>query len=152
VWDEEIRIKTEFQTKMESKNASRTAKPKYHEGRGKRLKRYGDGWTSEGICYFKEMCVTFKALKMHVNWTHLQKYWHQYQKTHANDYYKFDDPNELAVEIADTVTEELWAIEELNETKEHDQQEQYEDESSNFSNSNKRARLSEGQYLGQFDA
>jgi hypothetical protein len=44
VWEEELIIKARAKRDEERKNAERCHNPRYHEGRGKRLKRYGDGW------------------------------------------------------------------------------------------------------------
>ena len=48
VWEEELLIKAHAETDKERKNAERHHNPRYHKGRGKCLKRYGDGWTEEG--------------------------------------------------------------------------------------------------------
>ncbi len=56
--------------------------PRYHEGRGKRLKRYGDGWTEDGRTYYKELLTTFQDLKSSEFWNEsLQGYWNKYQMT-----------------------------------------------------------------------
>jgi hypothetical protein len=52
VWEEELFIKARAKTDEERKNAKRRHNPRYHKGRGKRLKRYGDGWTEEGRKYY----------------------------------------------------------------------------------------------------
>jgi hypothetical protein len=53
VWEEELLIKTRAKTDEERKNARRRRNPRYHKGRGKSLKRYGDGWTEEGRKYYQ---------------------------------------------------------------------------------------------------
>jgi hypothetical protein len=63
VWEEELIIKARAETDEERKNAERHHNPRYHEGRGKRLKRYGDRWTEEGRMYYKELLTTFQDLK-----------------------------------------------------------------------------------------
>jgi hypothetical protein len=59
-------------------------KPRYHEGRGKRLKRYGDGWTEDGREYYQLLLGIFKNLKSSDAWNTLQDYWKMYQKKHYN--------------------------------------------------------------------
>jgi hypothetical protein len=53
VWEEELFIKARAKTNEERKNAERRHNLRYHEGRGKRLKRYKDGWTEEGRQYYQ---------------------------------------------------------------------------------------------------
>jgi hypothetical protein len=48
VWDEDLQIKASSRTDEERRNAVHHKKPKYHLGRGKRLKRFGNGWTNNG--------------------------------------------------------------------------------------------------------
>ncbi len=57
-------------------------KPKYHVGRGKRLKRFGDGWTDNGQEYYQELLRIFKELKTSDVWNTLQDHWKLYQKKH----------------------------------------------------------------------
>ena len=59
-------------------------KPRYHEGRGKRLKRYGDGWTDDGREYYQQLLGNFKILKNSNVWNTLQNYWKLYQKKQYN--------------------------------------------------------------------
>jgi hypothetical protein len=66
-------------------------KNKYHEGRVKRLKRYGDGWTNVGREYYQELLGTFKKLKSGDVWRTLQDHWKLYQKKYWN---KVDDQDE----------------------------------------------------------
>jgi len=42
VWEEELLIKAHAKMDEERKNAEQQHNPRYHKGRGKRLKRYGD--------------------------------------------------------------------------------------------------------------
>jgi hypothetical protein len=48
VWEQELQIRANSKTEDERKKATRKQKPKYHEGRGKQLQRYGDDWTDNG--------------------------------------------------------------------------------------------------------
>ncbi len=48
VWEEDLQIKTSSRTDEERCNAMHHKKPKYHVGKGKGLKRFGDGWTDNG--------------------------------------------------------------------------------------------------------
>jgi len=59
-------------------------KNRYHEGRGKRLKRYGDGWTEDGREYYQLLLVIFKNLMSSDVWNTLQDYWKMYQKKQYN--------------------------------------------------------------------
>ena len=112
VWDEEIQIKSECKTKEEMKKATHTAKPKYHEGRGKCLKRYEDGWTKEGVEYFKAMCVAFKNLKNHHLWNHLQVHWSTYMKRYYDtNYIAQDEPTSEFDNEEERISDEQWAIE-----------------------------------------
>ncbi len=45
VWEEALQIKASSRTEEERSNATHHKKPRYHVGRGKHLKRFGDGWT-----------------------------------------------------------------------------------------------------------
>ena len=83
VWEEEIMIKAQDKTEEEKKKAERRQNPKYHEGKGMRLKRFGDGWTDEGRKYYQELLRTFQDLKSSVFWdVSLQGYWNEYQIKH----------------------------------------------------------------------
>ena len=72
----------------------------YHKGRGKHLKRYGDGWAEEGRKYYQELLKTFQDLKSSVFWDEsLQGYWNKYQirnygKTRVDYNNKESDINE----------------------------------------------------------
>jgi hypothetical protein len=57
-------------------------KPKYHVGRGKRLKRFGDGWTDNEQEYYQELLMIFKELKSSDVWNTLQDHWKLYKKKH----------------------------------------------------------------------
>ena len=73
-------IKACAKTDEERKNAERHHNPRYHEGRGKRLKRYRDGWTEEGRKCYKELLTKFQDLKSSEFWNEsLQGYWNEYQ-------------------------------------------------------------------------
>ncbi len=47
VWVEEVQIKASYKNEEERHNAMHHKTPKYHVGRGKHLKRFGDGWTDK---------------------------------------------------------------------------------------------------------
>ena len=120
VWDEEIRIKKECHTRDEMKRAPRMAKQKYHEGRGKRLKRYEDGWTTNGVDYYKSLCETFKTLKAHHVWNYLQVHWSTYKKTHyETNYEAMDEPASEYDNEELSINEDQWAID-VNEAECHE--------------------------------
>jgi hypothetical protein len=48
VWEEDLQIKARYKTDKERHNATYHKKTKYHVGRGKCLKRFGNGWTDNG--------------------------------------------------------------------------------------------------------
>jgi hypothetical protein len=48
VWEEEVQIKASYKNDEERRNAMHHKNPKYHVGRGKHLKRFGNGWTDNG--------------------------------------------------------------------------------------------------------
>ncbi len=83
VWEEKLLIKACEKTDKEKKNAERRHNPRYHEEKGKCLKRYGNGWTEEGRKYYQELLKTFQDLKSSVFWDEsLQGYWNKYQIKH----------------------------------------------------------------------
>jgi hypothetical protein len=98
VWEEDLQIKASSRTDEERHNAMHHKKIKYHVGRGKRLKRFGDGWTNNGREYYQELLRIFKEIKSSDVWSTLQDNWTLYQKIH----YARDD-NQV---------EELWEPEE----------------------------------------
>jgi hypothetical protein len=53
VWEEDLQIKTSSRTDEERRNAMHHKKTKYHVGRGKHLKRFGNGWTDHGQEYYQ---------------------------------------------------------------------------------------------------
>ncbi len=57
-------------------------KTKYHVGRGKHPKRFGDGLTDNGREYYQELLGIFKELKSCDVWNTLQDHWKSYQKKH----------------------------------------------------------------------
>ena len=63
VWKEKLQIRATSRTDDKRRTATRVKKPRYHEGRGKRLKRYGDGWTEDGREYYQLLLGIFKNLK-----------------------------------------------------------------------------------------
>ncbi len=66
-------------------------KTKCHEGRGKRLKRFCNGWTDDGRDYYKKFLGIFKDLKSRNVWETLQEYWKLYQKEHYARSHNQDD-------------------------------------------------------------
>jgi hypothetical protein len=62
VWEEDLQIKASSRTDEEH-NTMHHKKPKYQVGRGKRLKRFGNGWTDNGREYYQELLRIFKELK-----------------------------------------------------------------------------------------
>ncbi len=82
MWEEDLQIKAGPRTDDERCNAMHHEKPKYHVGRGKGLKRLGNGWTDNGQEYFQELLRIFKELKSSDTWNTLQDHWNLYQKKH----------------------------------------------------------------------
>ena len=124
VWEEELQIKATAKNPDERRKAQRHQKPKYHEGRGKRLKRFHDGWTKQGREYYKELCVLFRNLKAHDCWTELQENWKIYQKKTynvsndmANDGFEND-----GIEEEEDSDEDDWRVntDDIKETQEVD--------------------------------
>ncbi len=68
VWEEDLQIKARYKTDKEMRNAMHHKKPKYHVGRGKHLKRFGNGWTDNGQEYYQELLRIFKELKSNNDW------------------------------------------------------------------------------------
>jgi hypothetical protein len=73
-------------------------KPKYHVGRGKHLKRFGNGWEDNGQEYYQELLMIFKEIKSSDVWNTLQDHWKLYQKKHYarddNQVEEFREPEE----------------------------------------------------------
>jgi len=112
VWEEEIEIKASDKTDEEKRSTARLRRPKYHEGRGKRLKRYADGWTDVGKSYYEELMMTFKDLKSHTVWMTIKEHWTCYQMRHYGRNYSraelnTDNNHEESDEETD---EEHWRI------------------------------------------
>ncbi len=63
VWEEDLQIKASSRTDEERPNAMHREKIKYHLGRGKHLKRFGNGWTNNGQEYYQELLRIFKEFK-----------------------------------------------------------------------------------------
>jgi hypothetical protein len=86
---------------------------KEHVGKGKCLKRFGDGWTDNGLEYYQELFRIFKELKSSDVWNTLQgqDHWKLYQKKHYarddNQVEEFSKPEEEC-EASD---EDDWQIE-----------------------------------------
>jgi len=112
VWEEELIIKARAKSDEERKNAERRHNPRYHEGRGKRLKRYGDGWTEEGRTYYKELLTTFQDLKASEFWNEsLQGYWNEYQMRNYGKTSVDYDNNEAEVGEDSDEDEDNWKVE-----------------------------------------
>ncbi len=111
VWKEELQIRAKSRTDDERRTATRVKKPRYHEGRGKRLKRYGDGWTEDGREYYQLLLGIFKNLKSSDAWNTLQDYWKMYQKKHYNKGNDVqDDEGGVHDKECDESDEEDWRI------------------------------------------
>ncbi len=84
VWAEDLQhFKASYKTAKERHNATHHKKSKYHVGRGKHLKRVGDGWKDNGQEYYQELLmIFFKELKSSDIWNTLQDHWKLYQKKH----------------------------------------------------------------------
>ncbi len=86
-------------------------KPKYHVGKGKHLKRFGDDWTDNGQEYYQQLLLIFKELKSSDVWNTLQDHWKLYQKKH----YTRDDSQveELMepTEVCESSDKDDWQIE-----------------------------------------
>jgi hypothetical protein len=81
VWEEEVQIKARYKNDEERCNATHHKKSKYHVGRGKHLKRFGNGWTDNGQEYCQDLLMIFKKLKSSDVWNTLQDHWKLYKKT-----------------------------------------------------------------------
>ncbi len=88
VWEEDVQIKASYKNDEERHNATHHKIPKYHVGRGKHLKRFGDGWTDNGQEYYQDLLMIFKELKSSDVWNTLQDHWKLFQK---KDYTKDDN-------------------------------------------------------------
>ena len=82
VWDEEIEIRENTTNDDERRKAIRHKKPKYHEGRGKPLKQFGDGWLDSGREYYRELLRIFRGIKSNSKWNALEEHWKYYQMKH----------------------------------------------------------------------
>ena len=63
----------------EKRTAIHHKKPKYHEGRGKRLRRFGNGLTDGGHKYYRELLGIFQSLKYSTEWNTIEDHWKMYQ-------------------------------------------------------------------------
>ncbi len=79
VWEEELEIRGSAMPDDEKRTAIHHKKPKYHEGRGKRLRRFGDGWTDGGREYYRELLGIFQSLKFSTEWNTIEDHWKMYQ-------------------------------------------------------------------------
>jgi hypothetical protein len=111
VWGKELQIRVNLKTEDKRKKAMQKQKPKYHEGRGKQVQRYGDGWTDNGRKYYQELLGIFRNLKSSDVWKTLQDHWKMYQTKHYNKSDTSKDDNlrrpEEECEVSD---EEDWRI------------------------------------------
>ncbi len=82
MWEKDLQIKVSSRTGGERSNAMHHKKPKYHVGRRKNLKRFGNCWTDNGGEYYQELLMIFKELKSSDVWNTLQDHWTLYQKKH----------------------------------------------------------------------
>ena len=111
VWEEELQIRANSKSEDERKKATRKQKPKYHEGRGKRLQRFGDGWTDIGRQYYQELLGIFRNLKSSDVWKTLQDHWKMYQREHYNKSDSSQDDNlRRPEEECEQSDEEDWRI------------------------------------------
>jgi hypothetical protein len=111
VWEEELQIMVNSKTDDERKKATRKQKPKYHEGRGKRLQRYRDGWTDNGQEYYQELLGIFRNLKSSDVWKTIQDHWKMYQMMHYNKSDTSQDDNlRRPEEECKQSNEEEWRI------------------------------------------
>jgi hypothetical protein len=98
VWEEDVQIKASYKNDEERRNATHHKKSKYHVGRGKCLKRFGDGWTDNGQKYYQELLMIFKELKSSDVWNTFQDHWKLYQMKHYtrddNQVEEFGEPEE----------------------------------------------------------
>jgi hypothetical protein len=67
-----LQIRVNSKTDDKRKKTTQKQKPKYHEGRGKGLQRYGDGWTDNGQEYYQEFLGIFRNLMSSDIWKTLQ--------------------------------------------------------------------------------
>jgi len=112
VWEEELLIKARAKTDEERKNAEQHHNPRYQKGRGKRLKRYGNGWTEEGRKYYQELLTTFQDFKSSVFWEEsLQGCWNEYQIKHYGKTRVDYNNTESDIDEDDNEPEEDWKIE-----------------------------------------
>jgi hypothetical protein len=75
VWEEDLQIKVSSKDDMDRRHAIRHKKTKHHEGRGKPLKKFCNGWTYDGQDYYQELLGIFQDLKSSNVWETLQEYW-----------------------------------------------------------------------------
>ncbi len=119
MWEEEWHIKKSISDDIQSKQATRHKKPKYHEGRGKRLKMFGDGWTNVGREYYQELLDTFKKLKSSDVWKTLQDHWKLYQKKYWNKVDEQDENLSAHEEECEESNKDDWKID-INDGDEND--------------------------------
>ncbi len=71
VWEEDFQIKASSRTDEERCNGMHHKKPKYHDRRGKCLKKFGNGWTDNEREYYQELLRICKELKLSDVWNTL---------------------------------------------------------------------------------
>ncbi len=98
MWEEDLQIKASYKNDEDRRNIMHHKKTNYHVGRGKHLKRFGDGWTDNGREYYQELLMIFKELKSSDVLNTLQDHWKLYQKKHYarddNQVEEFREPEE----------------------------------------------------------
>ncbi len=105
-----MQIKASYKNDEERLNAMHHKKPKFHVGRGKHLKRFGNGWTDIRREYYQELLRIFKELKSSDVWNTLQDHWKLYQKKHyARDDNQFEELREPEEEC-EASEEDGWKI------------------------------------------
>ena len=82
VWEEELMIKENTINKEVRRTTICEKKTKYHGGRGKRVHRFGDGWTDSGRKYYRQLLKVFQSQKLNRKWKTLEEHWKLYQMKH----------------------------------------------------------------------
>jgi hypothetical protein len=82
VWEEELMIKENTINKEVRHTTICEKKTKYHGGRGKQVRRFGDGWTDSGRKYYRQLLKVFQSQKLNRKWKTLEEHWKLYQMKH----------------------------------------------------------------------
>jgi hypothetical protein len=109
VWEVDLKIKASSKVDKKRHHATRHRKTKYHEGRGKHLKRYSDGWMDNGQEYYQELPSIFKDLKSSDVWKTLH-HWKLYQKKHYDKGDNQDEKSKAQNEECDKSNKDNWKI------------------------------------------